>query len=235
MRQPVDRYVDRLLRRRRPKPFTPAPDDLEVLRIAIALTAAGPDAGNPRPVFVEGLRDRLGKHAARAAKDQRPRGRSPVSRRVLAASALVLTGAATGAAGDRLLAGQADDQNAPQLETPNQGTWQTVAGSSALREGVTVPFKLGGVTGFLSRVSGRVQAVSRGCTHQGCLLDVDAARGLLACPCHGATFSLSGANLAHPRDIRGPLPALPRLPVREQAGQIQVYAPDPAPVEAEEG
>jgi nitrite reductase/ring-hydroxylating ferredoxin subunit len=45
------------------------------------------------------------------------------------------------------------------------------------------------------------------------------------CPCHGATFTLAGANLTHPRQTGSVLPALPRLPVREQDGRIQVYAP----------
>ena len=35
MRRPVDRYVDRLLRRRRPKPFAPTQEDIVILRTAL--------------------------------------------------------------------------------------------------------------------------------------------------------------------------------------------------------
>jgi nitrite reductase/ring-hydroxylating ferredoxin subunit len=90
------------------------------------------------------------------------------------------------------------------------------------------PFDLGSVEGFLRRASGRVQAVSGICTHQGCRLDLAAARDKLSCPCHGATFTVAGVNLTHPRQSGGPLPALPRLPVREVGGRIEVYAPPPS-------
>jgi nitrite reductase/ring-hydroxylating ferredoxin subunit len=88
-----------------------------------------------------------------------------------------------------------------------------------------LPFDLGAVSGFVRRVSGRVQAVSGICTHQGCRLDLSPSRDQLACPCHGATFTLAGANLTHPLQTGQALPALPRLAVREQNGQVQIYAP----------
>jgi cytochrome b6-f complex iron-sulfur subunit len=235
MRQPVDRYVDRLLRRRRPRPFAPTEDELSVLRTAIDLSAAAPDAGEPRPAFVEALRERLAERARTdqdAAEPPRPAWRAPVRRRILAAGALTAAGAAAGASIDRSLRGgddgstAANGQTPPQAEiTPTHGTWQTVLDSAALPEGAVLAFDLGAVNGFLRRVSGRVQAVSGICTHQGCRLALDAARAQLTCPCHGATFTPAGLNLTHPRPMSRPLPALPRLPVREQDGQIQVYAP----------
>src|SRR5205807_763326 len=106
------------------------------------------------------------------------------------------------------------------------GTWQNVASDTDLPEGAVLPFDLGAVTGFVRRVSGRVQAVSGVCTHQGCRLHLDTPGGKLACPCHGATFSLAGAPLTRPHGS-SPLPALPRLPVRIEGGQVQVYAPTP--------
>lgn len=57
-----------------------------------------------------------------------------------------------------------------------------------------------------------------------CRLDLDGTRRQLACPCHGATFTLAGAPLTHPHNSH-PLPALPRLPVRVDQGRVQVYAP----------
>lgn len=235
MRHPVDRYVDRLLRRRRPKPFAPTADELAVLRTAIDLMAAAPDAAAPRPAFVEQLRGRLSEqeHADQGAEAPRPAWRLSPRRRFLAAGALTAAGAAAGAAGtvgvvaDRLWAsGSASGEAAPQTAiSPTYGVWRTVVSGAELPEGAVLAFDLGAVTGFLRRVSGRVQAVSGICTHQGCRLDLTDARDTLSCPCHGATFTLAGANLTHPLQTGQPLPALPRLPVREVSGQIQIYAP----------
>ncbi|MGW1747098.1 Rieske (2Fe-2S) protein [Streptomyces sp. NPDC002092] len=99
-----------------------------------------------------------------------------------------------------------------------------MAASTDVSEGAVLSFDLGTVTGFVRRVSGRVQAVSGICTHQACRLALSPARDTLACPCHGATFALTGESLTHPKSVR-PLPRLPRMAVRETTGHIQVYAP----------
>jgi cytochrome b6-f complex iron-sulfur subunit len=54
---------------------------------------------------------------------------------------------------------------------------------------------------------------------------LDAGDTELMCPCHGATFSITGAVLRH--RLSFPLSALPRLAVRESGGVIQVFAPRP--------
>lgn len=258
MKHPVDRYVNRLLRRRRPRSFAPTEDELTVVRTAIDLIAAAPDIAEPRPAFVDRLHGRLAElERAEQGSDvesPRPAWRTPARRRVLAAGVLTATGAAFGVAGDRLVvvAAGAGDTNGngkgdgdgdgdgtgngngngnglgsgPDSEiSPAIGVWRTVADSSGLPEGAVQQFDLGAVNGFVRRVSGRVQAVSGICTHQGCRLDLTPARDVLSCPCHGATFTLAGANLTHPLKTRQALPALPRLAVREQDGQIQIYAP----------
>lgn len=225
----VDRYVDRLLRRRRPKPFAPTEDDLAVLRTAIDLMAAAPGSGTPRPDFVAELRTRMADHErseAEAAEAAQPAWRRATRRKILAATAWVASGSALGAALAEVVAGPgaAGATSQPQEIDPVHGTWQTVVASADLPEGAVLPFDLHTVNGFLRRASGRVQAVSGVCTHQGCRLDVSEAADQLTCPCHGATFTLSGANLTHPRQVDS-LPALPRLAVREQDGMLQVYAP----------
>lgn len=264
---PVDRYVNRLLRRRRPRPFAPTEDELGVVRTAIDLIAAAPDVGEPRPAFVERLQGRLAELEQAGigveVEAPRPAWRLTARRRILAAGALTATGAAFGVAGDRMAviaagagngngggngngagdgagAGTGDGAGTgggggnsagtgPDSEiSPAAGIWRTVADSSGLADGAVLAFDLGAVSGFVRRVSGRVQAVSGICTHQGCRLDLTPARDRLSCPCHGATFTLAGANLTHPLQTGQSLPALPRLPVREQDGQIQVYAPRPA-------
>jgi cytochrome b6-f complex iron-sulfur subunit len=47
-------------------------------------------------------------------------------------------------------------------------------------------------------------ALSATCTHQGCILDVEASRSQLHCPCHNANFDFAGAVLGGPTTI--PLP-----------------------------
>jgi len=55
----VTPFTESLRRNRRPKPFTPEPDDVEVMRAAIELNNAEPGATIPRPEFVSDLHRRL--------------------------------------------------------------------------------------------------------------------------------------------------------------------------------
>ena len=231
MRRPVDRYVDSLLRRRRPKSFAPTQDDVEVVRTAISLIAESPDAAEPRQQFVDDLRRRI---AAQSTAVQQPATAPPRTwwalnrRTVLQATTLAAAAATAGATADHLLSGD-QAQKPPRAQpdlVPTTGVWQTVAVSADLPEGGVHHFDLGALTGFLRRSAGRVQAVSGICTHQGCRLNLTPPRDTLACPCHGATFSLAGQSLTHPRTQQA-LPPLPRLPVREYQGQIQIYAAKP--------
>jgi cytochrome b6-f complex iron-sulfur subunit len=111
---------------------------------------------------------------------------------------------------------------------PSHGTWHTVAVDADLPEGGVQDFDLGTVSGYLHRTGGRLRAVSGICTHQACRLALDEARTTLVCPCHGATFTPSGDPLHNDRSPH-PLPALPRLAVREHEGAIQVFAPATQP------
>jgi len=55
----VSAFIESLRRNRRPKPFTPDADDVEVMRAAIELNNAEPGAAIPRPEFVSDLHRRL--------------------------------------------------------------------------------------------------------------------------------------------------------------------------------
>lgn len=231
MKRPIDRYVDSLLRRRRPTRFAPTEDDIAVARAAIDLAAAAPDAQRPREAFVEDLRRRLADQqdapppAPALPEAHRIRGR----RRFLSATALTATGVVAGVVVDQasgLQTASPTPHSDPDL-TPDVGTWQNVVADADLPDGAVLSFDLGAVSGFVRRVSGRVQAVSGTCTHQGCRLRLDTPGNKLACPCHGATFTLAGAPLTRPHGS-SPLPALPRLAVRIEGGHVQVYAPSQA-------
>ncbi len=238
MKEHVDRYVDALLRRRRPKPFAPTQDEVRMVAVAIDLAAGAEQDAAPRPAFVDQLRRRIEQQQrAEQPAPPRPAWRPPARRRFLAAGALTVSGAAAGAAGMRLFAAATEAAPAaappePDELTPAYGSWQAVADSRQLSEGAVLPFETGPITGFVCRTAGRLRAVSGICTHQGCRLELTAGRDRLACPCHGATFTLAGANLTHPHLANRALPALPRVPVREQNGHIEIYAPTPPPDDA---
>ncbi|HKS99782.1 MAG TPA: hypothetical protein VJT31_09660, partial [Rugosimonospora sp.] len=86
----VTRYVQRLLRQRRPGRFVPTDEEAGMLAAAIALRSARPEDGMPRAEFLTQLRGQLAEQAARAGEDER----SPVPRRP---RRLVLVGTAAAA------------------------------------------------------------------------------------------------------------------------------------------
>lgn len=221
------RYVDDLLRGRRPRSF--APDDFEAaqLRTAIELRAARGGNDEPRPEFLSDLHRRLGEQMSGAPTETAP-GRGSTRRQVIVGTSAAATAAVAAVSIDRaVIAGRYGEERAPdgpagQL-TPNDGSWQRVAASSDVPDGVMHPFDLGPVTGFVRRVDGNVQAISGVCTHQGCKLWFDAPDDTLRCPCHTTSFSPSGKVLTHQLPI-APKP-LPALMVRENNGVIEVFGP----------
>jgi Rieske Fe-S protein len=220
------RYVDDLLRGRRPKPF--APDDFEAaqIRTAIELRAAGQGDAEPRQEFLTDLHRRLAEQMDGAPAPAAPR-QSATRRQVIVGTSAAAAAAAAAVSIDRTLIGSsaqgpASDVAAGEL-TPNDGSWQRVASSADVPDGVMHPFDLGSVTGFVHRVDGKPQAISGVCTHQGCRLWFDAQDDALHCPCHTTSFSPSGQVRTHQLPI-APKP-LPALMVREVDGAIEVFAP----------
>jgi Rieske Fe-S protein len=220
------RYVDDLLRGRRPKPFQP--DDFEAaqIRTAIELRAARRGDDAPRHEFLTDLHRRLAEQM-HGAPAQAPTKHSTTRRQVIVGTSAAAAAAAAAVSIDRAVIGSptggpASDIAAAQL-TPNDGSWQRVASSSDVPDGVMHPFDLGSVTGFVRRVDGKPQAISGVCTHQGCRLWFDAPDETLRCPCHTTSFSPSGQVLTHQLPI-APKP-LPALIVREVNGVIEVLAP----------
>jgi cytochrome b6-f complex iron-sulfur subunit len=220
------RYVDDLLRGRRPQPFRP--DDFEAaqIRTAIDLQAARLGSDAPREEFLTDLRRRL---AAQAGGSPPPVVKSGATRRnVIVGTSAAAAAAVAAVSIDRALidSGQVADgdnkYNSGEL-TPNTGSWQRVAASAEVPDGVMRPFDLGSVIGFVRRVDGKPEAVSGVCTHQGCRLWFDAPDDRLRCPCHSTSFSPAGQVLTHQLPI-APKP-LPALMVREQGGVIEVFVP----------
>jgi Rieske Fe-S protein len=218
------RYIDDLLRGRRPRPFRPDDFEAQQVRTAIDLQAARQGADAPRPDFLADLQQRLADQL-----DERPRAtRAPSStrRQVIVGTSAAAAAAVAAVSADRLLMrGETSDTGGAGELTPSAGAWQRVAASSDVPDGVMHPFDLGSVVGFVRRVDGRPEAVSGVCTHQGCRLWFDAPDDRLRCPCHSTSFAPTGQVLTHQMPI-APKP-LPTLQVREVNGIIEVLAPTP--------
>jgi cytochrome b6-f complex iron-sulfur subunit len=218
------KYIDDLLRGRRPKPFQP--DDFEAaqIRTAIELRAGRPGGDAPRQEFLNDLHARLAEQMTGTPPEAVPR-LNTTRRQVIVGTSAAAAAAVTAVSVDRLvIGGQAAEAPAASGQlTPNDGRWMRVAASSEVPDGVMRPFDLGSINGFVRRVNGKPEAVSGVCTHQGCRLWFDATDDRLQCPCHSTSFAPSGQVLTHQLPI-APKP-LPKLMVREVDGTIEVLAP----------
>ncbi len=219
------KYIDDLLRGRRPKAFVP--DDFEAaqIRTAIELRAARPGSDAPREEFLDDLHIRLAQQMTGAPPEVPRMSKWNTTRRqVVVGTSAAAAAAVTAVSVDRLVVGRQAEAPAASGElTPNDGRWMRVAASSEVPDGVMHPFDLGSVNGFVRRVNGKPEAVSGVCTHQGCRLWFDASDDRLRCPCHTTSFAPSGQVLTHQLPI-APKP-LPTLMVREGDGAIEVFAP----------
>ncbi|TYC14472.1 Rieske (2Fe-2S) protein [Actinomadura syzygii] len=211
----LHRFVEKLLNGGRPRPFPADDADADALRVAIELRAARPGSGAPREEFIAGLHRRL-------ARDQADAAPVPVRRRILVGGAVGAAGAAAGVFADRMIVGPPAAVPAAERLTPDIGAWHPVVNAADVAEGAVHGFSAGGVDGFLTRDGGRLRAVSGTCTHQGCRLGVH-ERTKLRCPCHGALFALDGEVLYH--RLKAPIPALPRLAIRQRNGVVEVFVP----------
>jgi Rieske Fe-S protein len=217
----VARYIEDLVRSRRPRRFRVDEEDIGLARVAITLRAARPGSGEPAEEFVTELHKKL------AADIEPPASQRAVGtrRRTLLRTATVAGAAAAAGAGiDHVLTSRNPSRPSPSAAgtlTPSHGIWLTAANSADLPEGAVRAFTAGALTGFIERADGQLRAVSGTCTHQGCRLALADPPAQLVCPCHGATFALDGAVLTHKFPV--PLAALPRIEVREADGAVQVY------------
>jgi cytochrome b6-f complex iron-sulfur subunit len=222
----VRRFVEDLLHQRPTRKLDAGPDEDAELRTAIALRAARSGAGEPGEEFVAALHRRL----ATELDDSAP---APASgrRRFVQAASIAAASAALGAGLTRALSSDSPAQQVASPPTgeptlsPAVGQWRTVAAGDDLPEGGVRAFDVGSVVGFVRRSGGRVFAVSGVCTHLGCRLMLDAPAERLDCPCHNASFAVTGQVLHHSLPIV--LPPLPTIEARESDGVVQVFAPPP--------
>jgi nitrite reductase/ring-hydroxylating ferredoxin subunit len=209
----VDRWIDDLLHGRRPRRMRGAEEEADVLRAAIEMRMATPDAGLPDPRFVESLRQRV----ARETQGQVPHAGRITRRALLASGGLAAATAAAGVVvGERLSGGPPGEQ---QL-VPDAAAWIPVANLADVPPGSAMPFSTPAVRGFLVNSGGQITALSGVCTHLGCMLRLDTAQRRLDCPCHRAAFAFDGSVVFH--SIPQGLPPLPQISARVREGTIEV-------------
>lgn len=210
-----ERYVDALLGGDRPSPDDVAgQDEAEMARLAAELAGAvEPVPADPDPAFVEQLRLRMraaddGLRALQVPPPVRDRavvGSAPAPagrlrwrltrRQVLQAGIGAAAGLAAGLVGVGLGGRRTDDM--PMLGdgdslVAGEGYWTEVAHMVDLPEGSALRFSTAAFDGFVVNDGGQVRALSSVCTHMGCSLHFRPEWQDLRCPCHGASFDLTG-------------------------------------------
>jgi cytochrome b6-f complex iron-sulfur subunit len=217
----IERFVDAILRDRRPPRFPAEPDEARDMLAAAALRAGRPGADAPHPEFVDSLERRL--RIEMEAPDPQHVA-TPVSRRRLLGGAAAAVAAAVGAGVgiDRVLE-QRGDGTAKVLGdlVPSNGAWVDVAAVDEVPVGRPMRFSAGAIEGYVVNHGDRFQAISAVCTHMPCTLRVDSAAQALECPCHGAWFGLDGAPMQSSYPYA--LSPLPTVRSRVVDGRVQVF------------
>ena len=223
----VQRFVEKILRQERIGRIKADPESDAELRTAILLRSARFGAGSVREEFVTALHQRLAGELA----DDPPPAPAPVH-----AQAPVRPADRGGRRRSRgWRGGRSPDHQRRGRRPPTvhngrsaarAGSWQ-----SGRRSRTPPRCRRAGCCGSIwapspdscgapTERSPRSPARAR---HLGCQLNLAPSRQQLNCPCHGASFAVTGAVLNHRLPIT--LPPLPEFSVREQDGVVQVLAP----------
>jgi nitrite reductase/ring-hydroxylating ferredoxin subunit len=206
----VDKIVSALLRGRRLKLRGGDAEEKEAITAAARLAGGRSGPQRMSPAF----RDRL----ARELKHAPPEGWM-TRRGALVAGLGLAAGALSGVVISRATEAQPYAVSRDGIINPRNGRWIDVAAVAELVEGQGVKVAAGGVGAYLFRHGENVTAVSSICSHLPCELQWDGGQGLLACPCHPATFTPEGRTTSHTY----PLPALNPVQVRvTPAGRVEV-------------
>ena len=219
----VARYVDDLLHGRRPRRFSASSEEVEAMTAAAGMASGRVGADLPSKAALDRIHGRLA-----AAMDESPALDRHMTRRVLlrtfgtAAAAMVIgvgldevatrqgkAPAGTGGGGGQTVL------------MPDSGAWRPVASVTQLPAGHAMTVSTGAVDAVIVNDGGAISAVSGTCTHLGCRLQPDDDNRKLNCPCHQTAFSWSGKVLYY--RLKAAPPSLPRIPVRVNDGQIELY------------
>ena len=221
-------YVERLREEKRPDPpGTLSPDEIAAFQMAALLRSASPERAEPSPQFAAALRERLSTLRGAMPPGGSTQSGMRISRRSLLGAGLATASAAAGIAIGATVERVTSPAPAPAnvaLVPEGTGTWVGVTTEAAVPLNAIMPFTANGITGFVRRTSAGFLALSGVCTHMGCLLQWNEASRTFDCPCHGGVFTDDGQTAPSSPWAYNPLP---RLQVRVESGQVQVYVPVP--------
>jgi nitrite reductase/ring-hydroxylating ferredoxin subunit len=207
----IDKIVSDLLRGRRLKLRGGDADEKEAITSAARLAGSRTRTQRMRPEF----RKRLAQ-----ALEQAPRDDLLTRRNALVAGLGLAAGAIAGTVIGRTLEPRTGPLAVGDVINPRNGRWIDVAALSQLVEGQGKRVTAGSIGAYLFRHGDNVSAVSSICSHLPCELQWDGSGGLLACPCHPATFTRAGVST----DDTYPLPSLKTVQVRvTPAGRVEVF------------
>lgn len=223
---PMQRYIEALLAGRRPKRFRVGnQEDLDALKMAaLLLGEADPKASEPDPAFAARLEQQLRAANGTAATTSR-RGFLTTG---LAGAAGLAAGLLAGIGLDRFSSpaapaattGGSGGSGGPLIR--DNGHWFNVARLSELPANATRRFTAGALEGHLVRRGDQIHAVSAICSHQPCSLVYQEKQDNFLCPCHNATFLVSG----EPRQTDRSYGPLTRINVAVQDDQVMVWSID---------
>jgi cytochrome b6-f complex iron-sulfur subunit len=222
MKDPADRvarFVDDLLRGRRPRRFEASPEEAEAMTTAAGLAAARVGSDLPDKAALDRIHRRLS-----AALDESPAGEGRLSRRAWLQTA--------GAAAAALVVGVALDEVVKQRQEsgaggpagtlmPDNGAWRPVAALSQIPPGHAMTVSTASLDAVIINDGESISAVSGVCTHLGCKLQPDDANRKLNCPCHQTAFAWTGKVLYY--RLKSAPASLPRIPSRVNDGQVELY------------
>ena len=215
----VARFVDELLRGRRPHRFEATPEEAEAMTAAAGLTGARAGADLPDKAALDRIHQRLA-----AALDESPSVDRRLSRRAWlqtagAAAAAVVIGVGL----DELVrtSEEAGGSGGTATLTPDNGNWRPVASVSDVPPGHAITVTTASLDAVVINDGGTITALSGVCTHLGCKLQPDNAGRKLDCPCHQTSFGWSGKVLYY--RLKTAPPSLPQIPSRVNNGQVELY------------
>jgi nitrite reductase/ring-hydroxylating ferredoxin subunit len=206
----VDKIISDLLRGRRLKLRGGDAEEKGAITTAARLAAARTGPQRMSSAF----RKRLA-----AALVQAPRETLLTRRNALVAGLGLAAGAVAGSLISRTLEPHHVPLAASEVIDPRNGRWVDVGSLSQMVEGQGKRVTAGAIGAYLFRHGRSVTAVSSICSHLPCELQWEGSGGVLACPCHPATFTPAGAST----DDTYPLPPLKTVQVRvTSAGRVEV-------------
>jgi cytochrome b6-f complex iron-sulfur subunit len=215
----VARFVDDLLRGRRPRRFAATQEESQAMKAAAGLVAGRVGADIPDKATLDRIHRRLSQALDESpVLDLRSTRRTWLRTLGTAAAAVVVGVALDEVATHVSSEGQG---GAATVLMPDNGSWRPVASVTQLPSGHAMPVSTGAVDAVIVNDGGKISAVSGICTHLGCRLQPDDTNRKLNCPCHQTAFSWSGQVLYY-RLKSAPAP-LPQIPLRVNAGQIELF------------